>query len=133
MHYAAYLPPWIHEFWQWHVDMFAALNPDERLRVQGQGSWIVFPYGDFDRLDSDFTLPLDPLLVPVPADSLSLVASLSSTMVYNSSGAPPPYVSPQPEAGPSTSTTHITRSQTRARSKAYLVFFSIHFYLTSLL
>jgi len=112
-HYAAYLPPWIHEFRQWHVDMFAALNSDERLRVQGQGSWIVFPYGDFDRLDSDFTLPLDPLLVPVPADSLSLVASLSSTMVYNSSGAPPPYVSPQPEAGPSTSNTRVTRSQTR--------------------
>jgi len=112
--YAAYLPPWIHEFRQWHVDMFAALNADERRRVHGQGSWIVFPYGDFDRLIPEFNLPLDPLLVPVPAESLSLVASFSSTMVYNSSGAPPPYENPQPEAGPSTRT---TRSQTRAGSK----------------
>ena len=98
--------------------MFAALNPDERLRVQGQGSWIVFPYGDFDRLDADFTLPLDPLLVPVPVDSLPLVASLSSTMVFNSSGAPPPYVSPQPEAGPLTSNMRVTRSQTRVGGKS---------------
>jgi len=116
--YVAYLPPWIHEFRQWYVDMFSALNPDKRQRIHGQGSWIVFPYGDFDCLESNFTLPLDPLLVPVPAKSLSLVASLSSTMVFNSSGVPPPYVSLQPEAGPSTSTMHVTRSQTHAGSQS---------------
>jgi len=111
--------------------MFAALNPDERQRVHGQGSWIVFPYGDFDRLIPEFILPLDPLLVPVPAESLSLVASLSSSMVYNSSGAPPPYVSPQPEAGPSTSNTRVTRSQTRAGRKFLMVsLFYFYFFLT---
>ena len=99
--------------------MFASLNADERRRVHDQGSWIVFPYGDFDRLIPEFIIPLDPLLVPVPADSLALVASLSSSMVYNSSGAPPSYENPQPEAGPSTSNTRATRSQTRAGSKLF--------------
>jgi len=103
--------------------MFTSLNSEERLRVHGRGSWIVFPYGDFDRLIPEFILPLDPLLVPVPTESLSLVASLSSTMAYNSSGAPPPYVSPQPEAGPSTSNTRTTRSQTRAGRKSFRSFY----------
>ena len=98
--------------------MFASLSRSDHRRVHGRGNWIAFPYAEFDRLIPEFIIPLDPLLVPVPAESLSLVASLSSTMVFNSSGAPPPYENPQPEAGPSTSNTRTTRSQTRARGNA---------------
>ncbi|KIM34737.1 hypothetical protein M413DRAFT_14929 [Hebeloma cylindrosporum] len=85
---AGILPPWIHDFRQWHTDMFATLNEDLHAEIFCGGDWIVHPYGDFQ-------LSVEPLRVPVPPDQLSHLAKFSTSL----QGPPPVVTRPEtPEA-----------------------------------
>jgi len=63
------LPGWVHEFWQWHFDMFDSLEElcQEEEVFQG-GSWVVQSHHDCKWLDPRFKVPQAPILVPVPPE-----------------------------------------------------------------
>jgi hypothetical protein len=104
------IPDWVHEFRQWHVDMFAVLTETQQARVHLGGNWIVFPYAEFDRLDSNFLVPVDPILVPLPPHLWDIVGQFSSTIVEGFRDIPEPQ---DQTAGPSSTPAYRTRSQTR--------------------
>ncbi len=105
-----YIPDWVHEFRQWHVDMFAVLTESQQARVHLGGNWIVFPYAEFDRLDSNFLVPVDPILVPLPPHLRDIVGQFSSTIVDRVQDTPE---SQDQTAGPSSMPAYRTRSRTR--------------------
>jgi hypothetical protein len=105
------IPDWVHEFRQWHVDMLAILTESQQSRVHLGGNWITFPYGEFDRLDPNFVVPLTPVLIPFAPHLRSLLAQFSATIVDEPLG-PNEY---RDLTGLSTMIPR-TRSQTRALS-----------------
>lgn len=108
----AHLPHWVHEFRQWHVDMFAVLTDSQQARVHMGGNWVVFPYGEFERLDPTFVVPLVPLYIPFPPHLRPHLAQFSAT-ILDGELTSLDYDLALP--GPSTRTP-VTRSQTRAHS-----------------
>jgi len=107
----AQIPGWVHEFRQWHVDMFATLTEPQQSHVHLSGSWIVFPYGEYDRLDPGFLVPLEPLMVPLHPSLREFVEQVSST-VWDRVGDYS--IVRELQSIPSSSTMPVTRSQTRA-------------------
>ena len=114
----AHIPSWVHEFRQWHTDMLAVLTDSQQARVHLGGSWITFPYGEYDRLDPAFVVPLDPILLPFAPHLRSLLGQFSSTIV---DGLPGQHEGPA-SPGPSTSAPR-TRSRARALSTGKSPFF----------
>ena len=58
--------------------MFETLDDVQRRDVYRNGSWIVTPFADFDRLEPSFVLPMEPIWVQVPPQHhgrLSLAAA----------------------------------------------------------
>src|SRR6266581_8650764 len=82
------IPDWVHEFRQWHVDMFAVLTDSQQARVHLGGNWIVFPYVEFDRLDSNFLVPVDPILVPLPPHLRDIVGQFLLAIVDRAQDTP---------------------------------------------
>ena len=107
------IPDWVHEFRQWHVDMFAILTETQQARVHLRGNWIVFPYAEFDRLDPHFLVPQDSFLVPLPPNLRGLVSQISATVVDRLADLSDPR---EQLPGPSSSSARVTRSQTRGFS-----------------
>ena len=46
--------------------MFETLNDVQRRDVYHNGSWIVAPSAEFQRLDPNFIVPMEPIWVQVP-------------------------------------------------------------------
>ena len=63
------IPAWVHEFRQWHTDMFEALDEAHQQEVYHQGGWIVPHYAEFKRLDPNFAIPTEPILARVPPEN----------------------------------------------------------------
>ena len=118
------IPDWVHEFRQWHVDMFAVLTESQQTRVHLGGNWIVFPYAEFDRLDSNFLVPVDPILVPLPPHLRDIVSQFSSAIVDRVQDTPE---SQDQTAGPSSMPAYRTRSRTRGVSTGKSQFFHLSF------
>ena len=108
-----HIPGWVHEFCQWHVDMLAVLTESQQARVHLGGNWIVFPYAEFDHLDPNFLVPVDPILVPLPPHLRELVGQFSSSIVDRAPISSEPQ---DPIAGPSSMPAYRTHSQTRGVS-----------------
>ena len=93
--------------------MLAVLTESQQACIHLGGNWIVFPYAEFDCLDPNFLVPVDPILVPLPPHLRELVGQFSSSIVNQA----PMSTGPQdPIAGPSSMPAYQTRSQTRGVS-----------------
>jgi hypothetical protein len=77
---AGLIPEWVHQFCQWHVDMFESLDEAHQEEVYQQGGWIVFPAAPFTRLDPSFSIPSEPILARVPPDNLARFANACSSL-----------------------------------------------------
>jgi hypothetical protein len=76
---AGLIPEWVHQFRQWHMDMFEALPEVYQDEVYQQGRWIVYPAAPFTRLDPTFDIPAEPILARVPPENLARFANICST------------------------------------------------------
>jgi hypothetical protein len=64
--------------------MFEALNDVQRRDVYRNGSWIVAPMADFERIDPKFVVPMEPIWVWVPPQHLGRL-SLAAASLRNPS------------------------------------------------
>jgi hypothetical protein len=109
------IPEWVHQFRQWHIDMFESLDEVHQRDVDQLGAWITFPHATFQRLDPSFAIPSDPLLVPVPPDNLPRLRLISSSI-----RDPPPAIYRDDSPELSGQALHAKRLWTRS---TYLLFF----------
>ena len=63
------IPEWVHQFWQWHINMFKSLDEAHQRNIKQHRVWIVYPHATFERLAPSFIIPAEPILVPVPLDN----------------------------------------------------------------
>jgi hypothetical protein len=118
---AGLIPEWVHQFRQWHVDMFEALPEAYQEEVYQQGGWIVYPAAPFTRLDPSFSIPSEPIIARVPPDNLARFANACSSL-----REPPPaiYRDESPElSGPERRS---KRLKTRGKSFFYTRLFFLY-------
>ena len=114
------IPEWVHQFRQWHIDMFESLDEAHQRDVEQQGAWIVYPHTTFERLPPSFIIPAEPILVPVPPDNAPRLSLTCSTL-----REPPPavYRDDSPElSGPA-----LRAKRLRTRSKPFYLFIYLCF------
>ena len=114
------IPEWVHQFRQWHIDMFESLDEAHQRDVEQQGAWIVYPHTTFERLPPSFIIPAEPILVPVPPDNAPRLSLTCSTL-----REPPPavYRDDSPElSGPA-----LRAKRLRTRSKPSYLFIYLCF------
>ena len=114
------IPEWVHQFRQWHIDMFESLDEAHQRDVEQQGAWIVYPHTTFKRLPPSFISPAEPILVPVPPDNAPRLSLTCSTL-----REPPPavYRDDSPElSGPA-----LRAKRLRTRSKPFYLFIYLCF------
>ena len=114
------IPEWVHQFQQWHIDMFESLDEAHQRDVEQQGAWIVYPHTTFERLPPSFIIPAEPILVPVPPDNAPRLSLTCSTL------REPPlavYRDDSPElSGPA-----LRAKRLRTRSKPFYLFIYLYF------
>jgi hypothetical protein len=118
------IPEWVHQFRQWHIDMFESLDEAHQREVDQLGAWVTIPHATFQRLDPSFVIPSGPLLVPVPPDNLPRLRLISSSI-----RDPPPalYRDDSPElTGPAL---RAKRLRTRSTSSIFLLTLFLLIYL----
>jgi len=81
------IPEWVHQFRQWHIDMFESLDEAHQRDVDQLGAWIVYPHATFRRLDPSFSIPAEPVLARVPPENLPRLVKTCSSL-----REPPPAV-----------------------------------------
>ena len=106
------IPDWVHEFRQWHVDMLVVLTESQQVRIHLGANWVMFPYAEFERLDPNFLVPVEPILVPLPPHLCDIVGQFSSTIMDKVQDIPD---SENQQAGPFTPA-YQTCSRTRGIS-----------------
>ena len=114
------IPEWVHQFRQWHINMFESLDEAHQRDVEQQGAWIVYPHTTFEWLPPSFIIPAEPILVPVPPDNAPRLSLTCSTL-----REPPPavYRDDSPElSGPA-----LRAKRLRTRSKPFYLFIYLCF------
>ena len=109
------IPEWVHQFHQWHIDMFESLDKAHQCDVKQHGVWIAYPHATFEQLPPTFIIPAKPILVPVPADNTPWLSLTCLTL-----REPPPavYCNDSPEL----SGLALRAKQLRTRSKTFIHF-----------
>ena len=74
------IPKWVHQFRQWHIDMFESLDEAHQCEVEQHGAWIVYPLTTFKCLAPTFIIPAEPILIPVPPDNAPQLSLMCSTL-----------------------------------------------------
>ena len=74
------IPPWVHKFWQWHVDMFKSLDEDCKEEVYQVGAWVTISPHKFSWLDPGFQVPMEPIWIQVPSEHHNWLAKFCSTL-----------------------------------------------------
>ena len=74
------IPPWVHEFWQWHVDMFKSLDEDHKEEVYQVGAWVTISPHEFSQLDPGFQVPMEPIWIQVPPEHHDQLAKFCLTL-----------------------------------------------------
>ena len=114
------IPEWVHQFRQWHIDMFESLDEAHQRDVEQHGAWIVYPLTTFEWLAPTFIIPAKPILIPVPPDNAPRLSLTCSTL-----REPPPavYRDDSPElSGPA-----LRAKRLRTRSKPFYLFICLRF------
>ena len=125
------IPDWVHEFQQWHVDILVVLTKSQQAHVHLGANWVMFPYAEFEWLNPNFLVLVEPILVPLPPHLCTIIGQFSSTIMDKVQDIPD---SENQQAGLSTPA-YQTHSRTRGIStgKFHLSFNSsfLTFLLTS--
>ena len=112
------IPEWVHQFHQWHIDMFESLDEAHQCDVEQHGAWIAYPHTTFEWLAPTFIIPAEPILVPVPLDKAPWLSLTCATLQE-----PPPVVYRNDSLELSGLALHAKRLRTR--SKLLFIYLSL--------
>ena len=107
------IPKWVHQFCQWHINMFESLDEAHQCDVEQHRAWIAYPHTTFEWLAPTFIIPAKPILVPVPPDKAPQLSLMCATL-----REPPPVV--YHDDSPELSGLALHAKWLRTRSKSFI-------------